>query len=122
VRKYLRNAGLLACLFPAPLSTAFAQTVPQLAPPPKVHVFFSLNVEADHVPFATAALQFFAEAADKHAVRVEATSNWADMNDENLAQYKLVVWLNGTPPSAAGGLSAIHGWRRRMARLPRRGL
>src|SRR5258708_33126881 len=50
--------------------------------------------------FAADAMKFFAEVADKHAFRVEATSNWADMNDENLKQYKLVVWLNGTPPGA----------------------
>jgi hemolysin-activating ACP:hemolysin acyltransferase len=65
-----------------------------------VLLIFSLNVEADHVLFATDALKFFAEQADKHAFRVEATSNWADMNDENLKQYRLVVWLNSIPPSA----------------------
>jgi type 1 glutamine amidotransferase len=50
--------------------------------------------------FATDAMRFFGEAADKFGFRVEATSNWADMNDENLKQYKPVVWLSGTPPSA----------------------
>jgi len=68
--------------------------------PAKVLVFFSLNVEADHVLFATDALKFFAEQADKHNFRVEATSNWTDLNDDNLKQYKLVVWLNGSPPPA----------------------
>ena len=86
-------------------------------------VFFSLNVEADHVQFATEALQFFAEQADRQNFRVEATSSWADLNDDNLKQYKLVVWLNGAPPAAAtAGLPAVHGERRRMARLPRRGV
>jgi type 1 glutamine amidotransferase len=66
---------------------------------PKVLIFFSLNVEADHVLFATDALRFFAEQADRHGFRAEATSNWADLNDENLKQYKLVVWLNGTAPT-----------------------
>jgi type 1 glutamine amidotransferase len=64
-----------------------------------VLLFFSLNVEADHMLFAIDALKFFAEVGDKHNFRVEATSNWADMNDENLKQYQLVVWLNGTSPS-----------------------
>ncbi len=50
--------------------------------------------------FATDALRFFAEVADKHNFRTEATTNWADMNDENLKPYKLVVWLNGSPPNA----------------------
>jgi len=72
----------------------------QPAPPPKVLLFFSLNVESDHVHFAAEALNFFAEQADKHDFRVDATSNWADLNDENLKQYKLVVWLNSQPPAA----------------------
>ena len=63
-------------------------------------LFFSLNVEADHVLFAADAMKFFAEEADKHGFRAEATSNWADMNDENLKRYKLIVWLNSIPPSA----------------------
>ena len=68
--------------------------------------------------FATDALRFFAEVGDKHDFRVEATSNWSELNDENLKQYKLVVWLNGAPPGAtAAGVPAIHGKWRRVARL-----
>jgi hypothetical protein len=65
-----------------------------------VLLFFSLNVEADHMLFATDALRFFAEVGDRHNIRVDATSNWSELNDENLKQYKLVVWLNGGPPGA----------------------
>ena len=78
------------------LAHAAAQPNPQ----PRALLFFSLNVEADHMLFAADALRFFAEVADRNDFRVEATSNWADMNDENLKQYKLVVWLNGGPPAA----------------------
>src|SRR5258708_7168192 len=94
MKKYL--ACLAFCL-------ALAQAAGQAAPPPpptKVLLFYSLNVEADHMLFATDALRFFAQEADKHDFRVEATTNWADLNEENLKQYKLVVWLNGTPPAA----------------------
>src|SRR5260370_8246796 len=79
---------------------ALAQAGGQPAPPPRVLLFFSLNVEADHALFATDALNFFAEVGDKNNLHVEATSNWSDMNDENLKQYQLVVWLNSLPPSA----------------------
>jgi uncharacterized protein len=89
-----RVALCLSLLFSAPI--AYAQT----AAPTRVLLFFTLNGEADHVLFATNALQFFAETADKCDFRVDATSNWADLNDENLKQYKLVVWLNGAPPAA----------------------
>jgi type 1 glutamine amidotransferase len=77
-----------------------AHAAAQPTPQPRVLLFFSLNVEADHVLFATDALRFFAEVADRHDFRVEATSNWADMTDENLKQYKLIVWLNGSLPGA----------------------
>ena len=77
-----------------------AHAAAQPNPPTRVLLFFSLNVEADHMLFATDALRFFAEVADRHNFRADATSNWADMNEENLKQYKLVVWLNGGPPAA----------------------
>ena len=76
------------------------QVAAQAADPSHVLLFFSLNVEADHMLFATDALRFFAEAGDRNNFRVEATSNWAELTDENLKQYKLVVWLDGSPPSA----------------------
>jgi type 1 glutamine amidotransferase len=82
------------------LALSLALLAGQPAPPARVLLFFSLNVEADHVLFATDALKFFAEVGDKHDFRVEATSNWSDMNDENLKQYQLVVWLNSLPPNA----------------------
>jgi type 1 glutamine amidotransferase len=96
IRRWAVTAISLFLLLPG--SNAFAQAPAQQATPPKVLLFFSLNVEADHMLFATDAMRFFGEQADQHNFRVEATSNWADMNDENLKQYKLVVWLNGTPP------------------------
>jgi uncharacterized protein len=87
-----RRSAALALLLSG---VAFGQ-----AAPPKVLLFFSMNVESDHVLFAAEAIKFFAEQADRHEFRVEATSNWADMNDDNLKQYKLVVWLNNLPPAA----------------------
>jgi hypothetical protein len=47
------------------VSARFAQTPPS----PRVLLFFSLNTEADHVLFATDAMRFFAEQADKHGFR-----------------------------------------------------
>ncbi len=78
----------------------FAQGPQPTVPQARVLVFFSLNAEADHVLFATDALRFLAEAGDRHNWRIEATSNWADLNEDNLKQYQLMVWLNGTPPAA----------------------
>lgn len=63
----------------------------------KVLVFFSLNVENDHMLFATQALRFLAEQADRKNFRVEATTDWNDLNDQKLSQYQMVVWLNDFP-------------------------
>jgi type 1 glutamine amidotransferase len=92
----MRKTSVCLALF---LSAAGVLAQPAVQQP-KVLLFFSLNVESDHVLFATDAMNFFAETADRQNFRVEATSNWADLNDENLKQYKLVVWLNGAPPAA----------------------
>jgi type 1 glutamine amidotransferase len=67
---------------------------------PRVLLFFSMNVESDHVLFAADAMKFFAQQADRHDFRVDATTNWEDLNDENLRQYNLIVWLNNVPPAA----------------------
>ena len=97
MRKYFVYPALsLALLLSA--NSASPQAAPPPAPPPAVLLFFSLNVEADHVLFAADAMKFFAAEGDQHGFRVEATSNWADMNDENLHRYQLVVWLNSSPP------------------------
>ncbi len=50
--------------------------------------------------FATQALRFLAEQADRHGFRVEATTDWNDLNDAKLAQYQMVVWLNDFPGTA----------------------
>jgi len=65
--------------------------------------------------FATDAMKFFAEQADRHNFRVEATSNWADMNDEELEAVQVCrLAQQPSPQRSAGDLPAIHGERRRM--------
>ena len=96
-------APIAACLALF-LALAFASDTRAQDQPPRVLVFFSLNVENDHMLFATQALRFLAEQADRHNFRVEATTDWNDLNDQKLAQYQMVVWLNdfpGTPTQRA---------------------
>jgi len=83
------------------LLCAHAPALAQVQNQPRVLLFFSLNVENDHMLFATDALRFFAQQGDRHGFRIEATSDWNAMNEQNLKQYKLVVWLNGSPVSQA---------------------
>jgi uncharacterized protein len=65
---------------------------------PRVLIFYSLNVENDHVLFALDALRFYAELAEKDNFVLEATTNLEDFNDKNLKQYQLVIWLKYVSP------------------------
>lgn len=84
---------LLAILFVAPLAA--------LAEAPAFHVlaFYSTKVEPDHVDFATGAIPFFQKMAEKDHFSFEATTDWNQMNAENLKKYELVMFLDD-PPSA----------------------
>lgn len=96
VKKFFAPIALLLALL-------FTSGAPAQAPAeqPRVLVFLSLNVENDHMLFATDALRFLSQQGARHRFRVEATTDWNDLNDEKLAQYQMVVWLNGSPGSAA---------------------
>jgi type 1 glutamine amidotransferase len=91
---------LFLALFLAPL-LAPAARAQEPAQQPRVLVFFSLNVENDHMLFVTDALRFLAQQADRKGFRVEATTDWNDLNDQKLSQYQMVVWLNGAPGAPA---------------------
>lgn len=96
MRKLLGSIALGLALLFAPAAPA-QDAGP---PPPRMLVFFSLGVENDHMLFAVDALRFLAQQADLHNFRVEATTDWNDLNDAKLANYQMVVWLNGSPGSA----------------------
>jgi type 1 glutamine amidotransferase len=96
MKKYLPLIALCVAVLLCS-NRAFGQTLDPGKTPPKILLFFSLNVEADHALFAVDALKFFTELADKDGFRLDATTNWDDLNDEHLKQYKLVIWLNEFP-------------------------
>jgi uncharacterized protein len=66
---------------------------------PAFHVlaFYSENVEHDHVVFAHDAIRFFDDLAVRDHFAFTSTTNWSQLNDENLRQYEVLVWLNDQP-------------------------
>jgi type 1 glutamine amidotransferase len=92
--------GALAALIVG-IGVLFAFSAEAQAPKPKILAFYSLNVENDHVLFALDALRFYAALAQKDNFALEATTNWEDLNETNLKQYQLVVWLNEFPHNQA---------------------
>jgi uncharacterized protein len=91
MNKYmLRNAAVLLMLT---LSlTTFAQS-----PKFKAIAFYSTNVEPDHVEFAKDAIQFYIKMAAEKGFAFDTTSNWDNLNDANLKNYQVVIWLNEFP-------------------------
>jgi uncharacterized protein len=95
----VKKCLLALCLCFAAFQTALGQEAK--APRPKVLILYSLNVENDHVLFALDALRFFADLGRKNNLDVQATTNAAELNEENLKQYKLLIWLNDFPHNQA---------------------
>jgi type 1 glutamine amidotransferase len=80
-------------------------TVPPViayAEPAPLHIlaFYSTNVEGDHVDFALQALKFFADTAKRDNFQFESTSNWDDLNPEQLKGVQVVMWLNDSAHTA----------------------
>jgi YVTN family beta-propeller protein len=63
----------------------------------KVLALYSDTTEPDHVQFAKDAVKFLADRAATEHFTFDATTNWADLNDERLKNYQLVIWLNESP-------------------------
>ena len=70
---------------------------------PKFHVlaFYTEKTEADHVDFARQAVTFFEAEAKRDNFDWHVTTDWNDLNAENLRHYQLVMWLNDSPQQPA---------------------
>jgi type 1 glutamine amidotransferase len=87
---------LLLLAFTALAVTAQAQPQP---PSFRVLAFYSNTVEHDHVDFAHQAISFYSALARRDRFDFITTTNWDDLNAQNLAHYQLVIWLNDFPHS-----------------------
>ena len=88
-----RFLGAFALCLGILLSTVTAEA--QNAAAPRVLVFYSLNVENDHVLFALDALRFYAELAEKDNFALEATTNLEDFNDKTTRWPWFMQFIGG---------------------------
>src|ERR1700757_3114763 len=88
----MKQTPLYCCLCALLLltSTLSAQTYPRF----KVLAFYSTTVEKAHVDFANDAIQFFKELTVGNGFVFDTTSNMADLNDEKIKDYQLLIWIN----------------------------
>jgi type 1 glutamine amidotransferase len=62
---------------------------------------YSTNVESDHVDFAKDAMKFYTKLSAEKGFALDTTSDWENLNDANLKNYQLVIWLNEFPHNEA---------------------
>lgn len=67
----------------------------------RVLAFYSTDVEPDHVKTAKDALAFYAELAAKHNFKLDVTTDWNKLNENDLKPYRLILWLNNFPQTPA---------------------
>lgn len=63
----------------------------------KVLAFYNKHVESAHVEFAEDAIRFFKDLTIGNGFVFDTTSTMADLNDEKLKNYQLVMMLNDFP-------------------------
>lgn len=63
----------------------------------KVLAFYSMHVEPDHVDFALEAIRFFKVLTSGNGFIFDTTSNMADLNDDILKNYTVVMMINDFP-------------------------
>jgi hypothetical protein len=75
--------------------SALAQT-----PSFKVLAFYNGTYDAAHISFVNEAKQWFPQIAAQNNFSFEATNNWSLLNASNLANYKVIMFLDDQPPQA----------------------
>ncbi len=94
----MRNHSLLTLtLCPIVVALVLASTAFGQQPAFKVLAFYSTVVENDHIHFALHALTFFRDLAAKNGFAFESTKDWKKLNEANLKDYRVVVWINDFP-------------------------
>ncbi|MGC3943433.1 MAG: ThuA domain-containing protein [Chryseolinea sp.] len=63
----------------------------------KVIGFFTATQDRAHITYVHEANKWFAAQARRYHFTYDSTSNWDNLNDEFLAQYKVVVFLDTRP-------------------------
>jgi hypothetical protein len=71
------------------------------APSFKELAFYNGTLDAAHISFVKEANQWFPQIAAQNNFSYASTNNWDLLNASNLAQYKVVVFLDDMPQTAA---------------------
>ncbi|MBB5872969.1 hypothetical protein F4553_006403 [Allocatelliglobosispora scoriae] len=95
-----RLALIVALCAALGLGFAVNQAPAQAAPSFKVLAFYNGTWDAAHIDFVKEARVWFPQAATQNGFAWESTNNWSLLNTGNLAQYKVIMFLDDAPPAA----------------------
>jgi hypothetical protein len=87
------------------LITTLSPTLAQKPPKFKVIAFFTGKNDEAHVSFVNEANSWFPKIAKKHHFSYDTTSNWNNLNDQYLAKYQVVLFLDTRPEKTAQRLA-----------------
>jgi hypothetical protein len=93
----IRRIAQAIVLFAAAL--CLASSLEAQTPSFKVIAFYNGNFDAAHISFVNEANPWFTQLAAQNGFSYTATNNWNLLNANNLAQYKVVMFLDDLPPS-----------------------
>lgn len=101
------SVALLALVLD-PTARLQAQSTPASPTPLRILALYNEHTESDHVDFAHQANTFFAAEARAHNFDWVPSTNWNDLNEATLQQYRLVVWLDDEPRTEPQRLAFEH--------------
>jgi hypothetical protein len=64
---------------------------------PKVVALYTAKNDLAHISFVNEALPWFEKKAKENGFEFSSTSDWAEMNAENLSNYHVIVFLDTRP-------------------------
>jgi hypothetical protein len=100
MRKIAQLIAVCAALLCVSPSAAHGQVQAAAAPAFKVIAFYNGTWDAAHINFVKEANQWFPQIAAQNNFSYTSTTNWSQLNASNLAQYKVVMFLDDLPPAA----------------------
>jgi type 1 glutamine amidotransferase len=97
----MTRLSLIGCLALSFLTFPSGLAQQPAAVPPRVLAFFTPGGELDHFLFAQQAMRALGANATAGGYAFAATSDWDNLNDMNLRDVRLMIWLNDMPHTAA---------------------
>src|SRR5690349_9696961 len=100
-RKLLRRAcaAALSLLTVITAGVALRPAEAAAATPFKVLAFYNGTWDAAHIDFDKEARDWFPRAGAQYGFTWEATTDWSRLNAGELAQYKVIMFLDDAPPA-----------------------